>query len=174
MSTQPPSPDTEKQYDRAITLIQYYVQLVWLIFGAFLLTETVLIGAIASVAKDGPDAFVFGGAILGLILIIPWWTSYRYNHALYTLRVREAYSLEPANGTFFTNGKTLIDTGATSLDPDIRIPRIARIFAPRHSVSSLIFIFAVAFIIILVSYWPSKWRHAPSASSAPPIPASLP
>jgi hypothetical protein len=45
--------DSEKQYELAITLIQYYVELFWLIFGAFLLAETVLIGAIASIAKDG-------------------------------------------------------------------------------------------------------------------------
>ena len=112
MSASEPKIDTDKddkQYDRAIALIQYYVQLFWLIFGAFLLAETVLLGAIASVAKDGPNAFVFGGAILGLLLILPWWASFRYNHALYTLRVHEARSLEPTVGTFFTNGKELID-----------------------------------------------------------------
>lgn len=55
--------DKDKQYDRAITLIQYYVQLMWFIFGAFLLAETVLLGAVASVAKDGskPASLGFGG-----------------------------------------------------------------------------------------------------------------
>jgi hypothetical protein len=160
------SPNSEKQYELAITLIQYYVELFWLIFGAFLLAETVLIGAIASIAKDGPDAFVFGGSILGLLLVIPWWATYRYNHALYALRVHEARSLEPSAGTFFTNGKELIDTGFSSLDSKIRIPYLARRLAPRHSVLSLIAIFAAAFLVILIGHWPSKWSDNTSTQAS--------
>jgi hypothetical protein len=177
MSASEPKIDTDKddkQYDRAIALIQYYVQLFWLIFGAFLLAETVLLGAIASVAKDGPNAFVFGGAILGLLLILPWWASFRYNHALYTLRVHEARSLEPTVGTFFTNGKELIDKGVSSLDPKIRIPRLARLLAPRHSVLSLILVFTVAFLVILVTHRPSTWRHTTPAPNNPVTSTAVP
>ncbi|HVX90988.1 MAG TPA: hypothetical protein VHC20_05190 [Candidatus Paceibacterota bacterium] len=152
-------PDAEKQYDRAITLIQYYVQLFWLIFGAFLLAETVLIGAVAAIAKEGPDAFVFGGALLGLFLILPWWATFRYNHALYALRVHEARSLEPSVGTFFTNGKQLIDDGVSKADAKIRIPYLARLFAPRYSVLLLIAVFALAFGAILVTHLPWTWRN---------------
>ncbi|MCL4786332.1 MAG: hypothetical protein KJ070_05985 [Verrucomicrobia bacterium] len=148
----------DQQYGRAIELIQHHVQLFWLVFGAFLLAETMLTGAIATIAKDGPDAFVFGVSIIGLLLVIPWWTTYRYNHALYSLRVHEARSLEPAEGSFFTNGKELIERGVSPLDPKIRIPSFARWLAPRHAVLSLIVIFAVSFLVILLAYRPSKWR----------------
>lgn len=154
----PSQMDPEKQYDRAITLIQYYVQLMWLVLSAFLLAETVLLGAIAAVAKDGPDAFVFGGALLGLILVIPWWTSFRYNHALYALRVFEARSLEPQVGSFFTNGRVVIESGSSPLDRSIRIPWLARRLAPRHAVSFLIWVFAASFVVILISYHPGTWR----------------
>jgi len=161
--------NTDKQYDRVITLIQYHVQLTWLIFSAFLLVETVLMGAIAAVAKDGLDAFVFGGATLGLLLILPWWASFHYNHGLYRLRICEARDLEPDNGTFFTNGKILIDNGESSLDSKIRICWLARRLAPRHSVTSLIVIFATAFLVILVSYWPSKWYTLEKPSEKPSV-----
>jgi hypothetical protein len=174
MSAPDPKTDGDKQYDRAITLIQYYVQLFWLIFGAFLLAETVLISAIAAIAKDGPDAFVFGGSILGLLLVIPWWATYRYNHALYALRIHEARSLEPAVGTFFTNGKELIDRGVSSLDPKIRIPCLARCLAPRHSVFSLIVVFAVAFFVILVTHLPSTWRDTTPTASSPATSTAIP
>ena len=129
----PPSPEQNAvQYDRGLTLIDYYVQLSWLVFGAFLLTETMLLAGIASVAKDGPCLWVFGGSLLGFVLAFPWWTSFRYNHALYLLRVTEARKCEPSAGNFFTNGHELIK-GKWFLDPSgrkVRIPRLARLLPP--------------------------------------------
>ena len=150
MSTDPES-ERAKQYDRAITLIQYYVQLMWLIFGAFLLAETVLIAAIASIAKDGPALLVFCGSILGLILAAPWWASFRYNHALYLLRMNQARTLEPAEATFFTTGKQLVDGASVE---GVQISRLARALSPRRSCDFLIFVFALVFAALAVSYWP--------------------
>jgi hypothetical protein len=65
------SEEQNKQYDRAISLIQYHVQLMWLIYGAFLLAETVLLGAIAQIASN-QKALAIGGAFLGALLTIPW------------------------------------------------------------------------------------------------------
>lgn len=153
-----PQPDIHKQYDRLITLIQFYVQVTWFVFGAFMITETVLLGAIAAAAtpKDGPKPFVFGSALIGLLLTIPWWTSFRYNHALYLLRISEARNLEPAAGTFFTTGKQLIDGKHKESDIGrIAIPRTARILSPSRAVLFLIAIFFVAFAVILAVYHPS-------------------
>ena len=125
--------DDNDTYDRAITLIQYYVQLMWFIFGAFLLAETVLLGALASLVKDGPSPLVVGVAVVGMLLTIPWWTSYRYNHSLYRLRVAEALRLEPGTGESFTTGKRLIDGQpyVAEFGP-ISIPRLARILSPNE------------------------------------------
>lgn len=150
-----PEEKSEKQYDRALTLIQYYVQLTWLIFGAFLLAETVLVAAAATVAKDAP-ALVFFGSLLGLALALPWWASFRYNHALYLLRVFEARSLEPAVGTFFTTGNQLIK-GAKLFEGEVQIPKVARALSPRKSCTMLILTFVIVFVALAVAYRPGKW-----------------
>lgn len=140
------------QYDRAISLIEYYVQVTWLVFGAFLLTETVLLAAIASISikTETSEYWVIAGAILGLILTYPWWASFRYNHALYRLHLTEAVNAEPDAGCFFTNGKKLI-MGKSFLGPQnekIKIPWAARLLSPNRSVHLLIFTFAIVFILI--------------------------
>ncbi len=144
--------DPQKQYDRAISLVEYYVQVTWLVFGAFLLTETILLAAIVSISdKCGThEKWVLGGALLGLILSYPWWASFRYNHALYLLHLTEAENCEPENGCFFTNGKALIN-GKSFSGPrkeKIKIPWAARLVSPSMSVNLLIIIFAMVFILI--------------------------
>ena len=147
--------NVDKQYDRLISLIQYYVQLTWLIFGAFLLSQTVLLGVIATAAKDGSRFFVFGAAILGLLLTLPWWSSFRYNHALYLLRIAEARKLEPQVGSCFTTGSKLIDGDIieSPIGP-ISIPWLSRVLSPSRSVSMLIFLYAFSFTVLAVCYWP--------------------
>lgn len=145
----------DKQYDRLIELINYYVQLTWLIFGAFLLSETVLLGVVATAANDGPRLLVFGTGVLGLLLTLPWWSSYRYNHALYLLRIAEARKLEPQVGNFFSSGNKLIagEIFESPIGP-ISIPWLSRKLPPSKSVSLLISLYALTFFVILVSYWP--------------------
>jgi len=58
-------------YALAIGLIEQQVQIFWLIFGAFLLAEIVLLGGVVSIAKEGPKELVFGGAVLGVLLVVP-------------------------------------------------------------------------------------------------------
>ena len=150
--------EQDKQYDRAISLIQYYVNLTWLIFGAFLLTETVLLAGIASIAKDGPVSWIFGGSILGLILAFPWWSSFKYNHALYVLRMTEASKCEPMAGQFFSTGRQLIN-GANLCDPRgrrVTIPAAARYLSPSHSVTLLIYCFAIVFLVLVITNFPWK------------------
>lgn len=147
------------QYDRAIALIQYYVQLTWLVFGAFLLAETVLLTAIGSLLGSGDHALAFAGALFGLLLVLPWWASFKYNHSLYKLRVYEARALETVVAEFFTRGNTLLTTGRVVVAefPEIRMPRLARILAPRRSVSLLIALFALAFASLAIHSWPTAW-----------------
>src|SRR5665213_2163290 len=85
----------QRNYDRAITLVQNQVQLFWLVFSAFLLSETVFLGSIASAIKDSTNiAEVLVGAIFGFLICAPWWTSFKYNHAFYRLRIYEAKQYE--------------------------------------------------------------------------------
>jgi len=148
--------NSKKQYDRAIALIQYYVQLMWLIFGAFLLAEVILLGALLQIAKDGPQELIFGGSIVGLLLAYPWWASFKYNHALYLLHMSKARACEPKEGTFFTTGYQLIQGKGIEADQmgTINIPRMARLMGPAKAVTSLIWVFVLAFILIAVKYRP--------------------
>ena len=73
-----PPPSVGEKYDFALQLIQYEVQRLWTIFGIFLLAETVLLGAIVQVFAGGPKGLVFVGALVGLLLVIPWWATFAY------------------------------------------------------------------------------------------------
>jgi hypothetical protein len=136
--------DIEKNYDRAITLIQYYVQLSWLVLGAFLLSATFLLGSLVSLIQNGPSILIFIGAIFGLFLCIPWWTSFKYNHSFYLLRIEEAKNMEPtpSGSNFFTNGKILFDNRKLN---EVILPRNAKFLGPKRAVSFLIILFAIAF-----------------------------
>ena len=141
----------EKNYDRAITLIQYHVQLFWLVFGAFLLSETVLLGGIASIAKEGNKIWIFSGAVFGFLLCIPWWTTFLYNHAFYQLRINEAGSLETSEDGFFTNGLKLFKGEKVK---DVIIPRYVRFLHPKRAIRFLIFLYLISFISIAIFNFP--------------------
>jgi hypothetical protein len=132
-------------YDRAILLIQGQVQLFWLIFGAFLLSESVLLGAITSFNNDISGNLIFWGSIFGIILSFFWWTTFQYNHAFYLLRIFEARAFEPQMGDFFSNGYLLHKGEPIN---GVKIPKIVRIFRPKISLSILIVLYDVAFFFI--------------------------
>jgi len=149
-----------KRYDRAIVLIQYHVQLLWLMFTAFLIAETVLLGAIAQIAKE-QNNLAFGGSILGFLLVFPWWTTFRYNHAMYLLRISEAKSCEPEIGTFFLTGDELIKGNKITpkgMDP-ISIGCFSRFLNPKKAITVLIVAFAVSFLLIGILKWSRNSRQ---------------
>jgi hypothetical protein len=59
------------------------------------LAETVLLGAIAQVFETGPKELVFAGALVGLLLVLPWWTTFEYSRFFYLLRLQQAKEFEP-------------------------------------------------------------------------------
>ena len=139
-------------YDRALALMQYHAQLSWLVFGPFLLTETVLLAAIAAMMKTGPDpSFLFGGAVLGLALILPWWASFRQNHQYYLLRMEQAKEFENAPGNFLAEGKALYDGKRVH---GLRMPWLSRVLPPGWGVACLVIAFAVAFLATAVANAP--------------------
>jgi hypothetical protein len=151
-----------KDYERAILLIQSQVQLHWLIFGAFQLSETVLLGGILTIMKDEFSIIVLVSSIFGIVLCIPWWTTTLYNQAFYQLRINEAKSFEPAAGTFFLDGETLF-AGKKVLD--VKIPKYAIWLRPRNSVRILVILFFFAFLgVIYLNFSPSSINIVTKAS----------
>ena len=100
--------DTADNYARALELMQYEVQRLWIIFGTFLLAESVLLGGLASAFKDAPTQLVIGGSAVGFLLVIPWWTGFEYCRAFYLLRIDQAKRYEARDG-FLTEGARLAE-----------------------------------------------------------------
>ena len=141
--------DKHKNYDRAILLIQNQVQLFWLVFGAFLITETMILGSIISTEKG--NLWTFIGAFFGFLLCIPWWGSFRYNHKFYELRIAEAREFEPKKGGFFNNGKRLIEGKIVDLKKTKRtLSLTGDAMRPNTSIMFLILIYAIAYFLIFV------------------------
>jgi hypothetical protein len=134
-----------EDYDRAILLIQSQVQLLWLIFGAFLLSETVLLGSIASIDMNNSRNLVFWVSIFGVILSLLWLSTFFYNHAFYRLRIEEAKLFEPSEGKFFDNGYKLHKGDRVA---GIKIPRLIRWFRPKTSLTILIILYLLVFMTL--------------------------
>ena len=133
-------------YNRAIQLIQGQVQLFWLIFGAFLLSETVLLSAIASVLGNKDSGhLIFWSSVFGLVLSFLWFTTSKYNHAFYMLRMNEAKTFEPNGEDFFSHGQKLFDG---ELILDVKISKCIKMLRPKRSMMILIGMYSIAFILI--------------------------
>ncbi|MBI2840733.1 MAG: hypothetical protein HYX75_20640 [Acidobacteria bacterium] len=153
-SPQPVADGTDPtQYQLAISLVEQQVQIFWLIFGAFLLAETVILGGILSVANQDSDVLLFGGALFGLILAFPWWTSVAYHNAMYKLRIMQARAYEPACGTFFTEGRALIQGKPVR---EVKMPTLAILLPARIAEVALILVFALAFMFLAFWYYPGR------------------
>ena len=149
----------DKEYDRAISLMQYQTELLWEEFGAFLLAETVLIGFLgAALAQGDADKLlgknwlVFMGAVLGLLLCFPWWSTFWHNYKYYQLRIEQAKRHELILGiTLLTEGEILSSGRTLNINGKIlRHPWSARFLPPRRAISILIIIFAIAFSVLIV------------------------
>ncbi|WP_026969344.1 hypothetical protein [Algoriphagus terrigena] len=137
-----------KNYDRAIILIQNQVQLFWLVFSAFLITETVILSSIVTLIKDEKNILIFFGSIFGLLICVAWWRSFQYNHAFYLLRIEEAKKLEKKNG-FYKQGDELIKERCIKIGKKpITIPWHGG--SPKKGLELLIFLFAFSFLALVV------------------------
>jgi len=149
----------EKEYDYAISLIQYQTELLWQEFGAFLLAETVLIGFLGTALSQAntlgeKNWLVFGGAIFGLILCIPWWSTFLHNYEYYVLRIAQAKRHETTLGIRLLTEGAKLDVGLCIEEKVFRHRWLARRLPPKCSVRFLIFVFAIAFGILMISSGP--------------------
>lgn len=152
MNTDPPetrardSVEVKEKYSFALQLIQYEIQRLWTIFGIFLLAETVLLGAIAQVFETGPKELVFAGALVGLLLVLPWWTTFEYSRFFYLLRLQQAKEFEPTVVCFLTEGNALAN--GEGKVRDLRIARFVRFMRPQRAGWFLMILFTLSFFAI--------------------------
>jgi hypothetical protein len=139
-----------KEYEIAISLMEYHTNLLWLEFGAFLLAETILLGILGQMVIQEerqwlPIIFI---SIFGLILCIPWWATFEHNYKYYRLRIEEARKLEPVLGFSLLSDGSLLSRGETiPFDKEcLRLCFLARLLPPRRAVPFMIIFFVIIFI----------------------------
>src|SRR5690348_17351537 len=125
----------DKEYDYAISLLQYQTELLWQEFGAFLLAETVLIGFLGTALSQGSTLvgknwLIFGGAVFGLILCIPWLSTFLHNYEYYRLRIEQAKRHEIELGITLLSEGADLDSGLLINKQVLRHPWLARKLPP--------------------------------------------
>ncbi len=114
-----------QEYLTTLEHVRYEGQLLWQIFGAFLLAHTVFVAFLlqatfgsGQVAQYRLGTFIAGFS--GLLLCIPWMASYLRSSAYYIFRMLQAREKEPSNwslikgkGENFSAGKPVIVSGQT-------------------------------------------------------------
>lgn len=147
-----------EKYSAALELMQYHIQVLWGVFGLFLVAETVLLGALAQVFVGGPTPFVLAGSLVGLLLVIPWWTTFEYNRAFYLLRVEQAKKHEPVDSRFLAEGGDLahgkpvpyLVTVSGGNQQPLTIGPLIRFIGMRYAGLFLILVFGASFVGIAI------------------------
>ncbi len=136
----------EKEYQFAISLMQYATSLLWQQFGVFMLVETIIIGYLGNALIDennqlvlGKNPLVFIGSILGLFICILWYFTFEHNYRSYLLRMKQSKRHEKLLGfSLFTEGEKEYDNS--------NIPRWLR---PHNAFKLLIIVFIIGYIILI-------------------------
>lgn len=145
------------KYQSALEHVRYEGQLLWQIFGSFLLAHTVFLAfllhsALGSEQIVGYRPGPFFAALAGLLLCIPWAASYLRSSAYYLFRMAQAKEAEPPNwdiikgtGEKFASGEEVKVGGRT-----YRIGWLARILRTKISVPLLIFFFVIIYLTLFI------------------------
>ena len=152
--------DTVKDYDRTLDLMKYHAQVVWQVFGTFLITETVILGFIGNAfakcyeLNDESNLFLFCGSIFGLILIIPWLSAFLYTYKQYILRIIQARKHENYTkgiGKLITEGKKLSEKGKVCVDGEsLSLSWVSKKLPPKKSYIMIMVFFALAYIVLAI------------------------
>jgi hypothetical protein len=150
----------EKEYEQALSLMEYHTGLLWEEFGVFLLAETVLVGFLGSALVSAmqtqrlvsENLVVFFGSILGILLCIPWYATFQHNYQYYRLRIEQAKRHESVLGTTLLSEGYMLSSGKalTISGTKLRLPLLARHMPPRRAVPLLISLFAITFLILII------------------------
>ena len=156
-STNQGSDRAEREYDRAILLMQYHTDLLWKEFSAFLVANTVLIGFLGTALADKEPIvrnnwLVFFGSFLGFLICVLWCATFLHNYEYYKLRVFQAKHLESALGiSLLLKGGELSEGDSFDMGKEkLQLPWLARRLPPRDAVPWLIRLFGIAFGILMI------------------------
>jgi len=149
--------DSIREYLTALEHVRYEGQLLWQIFGAFLVAHTVFLAFLLQATFGGEQVVqyrlgTFIGGFIGFLLCIPWMASYFRSSAYYIFRMLQAREKEPSEwnlikgkGEDFSAGKCV-----TVSDETCQVPWIARLLPTKRSVPLLIIVFAVVYATVVI------------------------
>ncbi|WP_297488095.1 hypothetical protein [Thermococcus sp.] len=151
------------KYSVALELVKYEGQLLWQIFGAFLIAHTVflsfLLQSLLTTPLTGqyqPSRFI--AALVGLFLCIPWASSYFRSSDYYIFRMAQARDAEPpgwgfigVRGEQFSKGLPVEIAGV-----EYRINWFSRVLRTKRAVPLIILTFAFIYLYILLQTGPWK------------------
>lgn len=152
------SNDTQADlYRVALEQVRYEGQLLWQIFGAFLLAQTVFMAFLLQATFTQPLVLTFRvgpfvAALIGLVLCLPWAATYLRSSAYYIFRMAQAREAEPEGwkllkdvGEAFSEGRQ-VKVGATPY----QVGWLSRNLRTKHSVPVIIVVFVIVYFGILV------------------------
>ena len=160
---QPSEGNTEalNKFQAALQLLQYEQQLLWLIFGGFLLPQTVLLGflldsTLSAVPNYGWHIGRFIIALLGLIICVPWFAAYKRNAAYYFFRMSQAKAAEPKEWHLLRDeGENFADGHEVTINGEMhQLPCLSRIIRTRWAIPMLMWLFPVIYIVLVIMNGP--------------------
>jgi hypothetical protein len=146
----------EKGYEFSISLLQYHTQLLWQEFGVFLLIQTIIIGFIGTtLSNEFPNkTWLIIMAILGLLICLPWYSTFLHNYEYYLLRIAQAKKYEAILGLdLLLEGKNLYSTDGVEIgEQKLKHGAMAKNLPPKTAFLLLILLFALIFLQLLLTF----------------------
>ena len=149
-------------YLATIEHARYEGQLIWQIFGTFLVAHTVflafLLQAMPNVQQDLLTYHwgIFFAGIVGLILCLPWIATYFRSADFYRFRMAQARLKEPEEWQLIRNtGEKFAEGHRVFIDGRLyQVSWIGKILRPTRSLPVLVVTFAIMYVIVIVISWP--------------------
>jgi hypothetical protein len=145
------------KFQAALQLLQYEQQILWLIFGAFLLPQTVLLGFLLdSALKADPNHLWHVGrfiiALLGLLICVPWFAAYKRNAAYYFFRMSQAKAAEPTEWYLLREeGENFADGHEVKINGEPhQLPCLSRAIRTRSAIPMLMLLFPIIYIVLML------------------------
>jgi hypothetical protein len=146
--------DKHEKYKIALDEARHAADLLWKIFNAFMVAQTIFLSFILDNIFSNPHnpkyiPEVFYPSILGLL----WYGTFQRSHAYYIFRIAQAIDNEPNGwniiggaGKRFAEGEEYV---STSTKKPIRIPKLGQALRLKISVPLLIGLFAFTYLVII-------------------------
>jgi hypothetical protein len=151
---------TRDRYAHALEQVRYEGQLLWQIFGAFLLAHTVFLAFLLQIAFSnhgtGYQPAVFFPGLLGFFLCLPWFASYSRSSDYYLFRMAQAKNAEPEDWNIIRGiGERFSEGSSVEIDGrSYRVNWLGRVLRTKRSVPALILAFTLVYAGLVVCRGP--------------------